>query len=364
MGGRTTLLRMVSSSNGASSSSPASPNPLRLPVLDGVVRWLRDFDDPVVRLLVATRLDRSGRVSPLPAGETDLETLRSAAAISPLVTRATASQHLDGSWGDSDHRERRILTTFWMAKAFADLGLSWLPQWVRAIEFLAARAQWKGIFSVDGARSGVLSCYVGMAGSLYLAGGRRDLAEPQIRWIEQYQDVRRHGEPQRSPPAHRFYECLETGHGGCMTSTTCAIGLIKTGKALRTWVAGGFADRVAGELVQAIRESFLERNLFQTSDGSILPLGERVSHAADWLEPTFPLDWRTDLIEVIDFVNHTGPADVRMQAALDELAARQLDDHTWPLRRVFRPMHLPALERRSRRCGSPYVTLRAVAAVT
>lgn len=331
-------------------------------MLDGLWSWLGRFDDAVVRHLISVRA--GGAPVAEPGTATDRTALRAEVATSPLVTRSLASQHLDGSWGDSDHPERRILTTFWMAKAFADLGLSWLPQWSQAVDFLAHRAIWNDTFTVDGSRSGILSCYVGMAASLFLEGGRADLAEPQIRWIERYQDVRRHGVPLRATPAEPFCDCLSTDHGGCMTATTCGIGLIKTGLALRAWVDRTPTDRAAAELLEAIRASFLDRELFHTGDGSVLPLGERTSHAADWLEPTFPLDWRTDLIEVIDFVNHTGPPDRRMQPALDELAARQLEDHTWPLRRVFRPIHLPALERRSRRCGSPYVTLRAILAVS
>lgn len=352
---------MVSSTQGTSSSSPGTASDLRFPVLEGLWSWLGRFDDPVVRHLIAVRAGGPTGLGDIGADPT---VLRNEAATSPLVTRSLASQRLDGSWGDSDHPERRILTTFWMAKVFADLGLTWLPQWSQAVEFLAGIAHPDDVFSVDGSRTGILSCYVGMAASVYLEGGRRDLAEPQIRWIERHQDVRRHGQSLRLLPAEPFCDCLTVSHGGCMSDTTCGLGLIKTGMALRAWVTDNPRDLGSAELLGTIRESFLERELIHTGDGSVLPLGERASHASDWLEPTFPLDWRTDLIEVVDFVNHTGPPDRRMQAALDQLVARQLEDNTWPLRRVFRPIHLPALERRSRRCGSPYVTLRAILAVT
>ena len=78
---------------------------------------------------------------------------------------------------------------------------------------------------------------------------------------------------------------------------------------------------------------------------------------------TFPLDWRTDLVEVLDVVARSGPGDARLRPALDHLAAQQLPGGGWPLQRSLRPPGLPALERRSALRASPWATLRVVDAL-
>ena len=80
-----------------------------------------------------------------------------------------------------------------------------------------------------------------------------------------------------------------------------------------------------------------------------VPLGGSGGQAERWLEPTYPLDWHTDLIEVVDLVTGSGPADRRMQPALDKLADAQLQDGSWPLRVTFPPADVAPLEQRSKR---------------
>jgi hypothetical protein len=147
-----------------------------------------------------------------------------------------------------------------------------------------------------------------------------------------------------------------------MAETSCLIGLLKTGRALRAWDALS-PDAGAAELVAAIREAYLERRPMYRSNGEIVPIGIFSGSPDRWLLPTFPLDWHTDLIEVLDFVARSGPADVRMQPAIDPLSESRLADGTWPLRHAFRPTFLAATERRSRHRGSPMTTLRVAAAL-
>jgi hypothetical protein len=336
-------------------SDPDSGAVLEVPPLAGVRQALASLSDPLVDLLVAIHLDR--------VSEVELGPLRAKAHLSPIVQLSFGSQASDGSWGEAADPRGRILPTLWMAKALAELGLDRHPGWTQAVEFLATRAHTDdGVMSIDGHRRGVLSCYVGIAAMTYLLGNRVDLAEPQIRWIQAYQDVRRNGRQLRPTPVEVWHRDLATRFGGCLANTTCAVGLVKTGHALAAWNRLEPDDHIT-ELIRSIRQSFLERCLFRTGGGTILPLGVTPGHASDWLEPTFPLDWRTDLIEVLEFVTSTGPPDEGLQPALDQLAQRQLPDRTWPLRRSFRPKHLPALERRSTRQGSPYVTIRVVRAL-
>lgn len=146
-----------------------------------------------------------------------------------------------------------------------------------------------------------------------------------------------------------------------MSATTCLVGMAKTGQALRCWSTTHPDPRVDA-LLGVIREQFLERELFRASNGSVLPLGVATPNAERWLDFTYPLDWRPDLIEVIDLVA-SGSFDRQLQPALDRLVTSQLPDGGWPLQRVIRPDALPSLERRNQRRASPYVTLRVVCAL-
>lgn len=302
-------------------------------------------------------------------GVTAAEGARAAA-----VVAAAAQQRRDGSWGDAADWRRRVMPTLWMVATLADLGATHNDGWTRAAGFLgSAAATDGGVFSRTGTPEGVLSCYVGIVATAWLLGGRRDLAEPQVRWILRHQDVRHDGASARRLPVEPYHRGLATRYGGCLADTTCLIGVIKAGRALELWLrtaptrvpaTGGDLDHAeVRELLGAFRGALLARSLMHRGDGGILPLGSPTGDPERWLLPSFPLDWRTDLVEVLDLVARTGPADARMQPAVDRLAALQLADGTWPLRRSHWPQQLAPLERCDRRRASHLVTARVVRAL-
>ncbi len=327
---------------------------LELPSLAGAVAYLRSIQDSYIELGVALNLDDASEAAVAP--------IREEVAESSLVKRALATQRSDGSWGEHDRAAGRILPTLWMAKALAELGVgAFHPGWDRAAGFLATTAHTDGgVFSISGHRDGVLSCYVGIAASMYGQAGRRDLAEPQVDWILRYQAVGRNGLRLRSDTPQEWEPHLAKRYGGCMAQTTCLVGVVRTGQAMIGWVA---AKPAAGELIGSMREAFLERNVIYRSSGGVIPLSVVPAKAESWLMPAWPLDWRIDLIEVLAFLGRSGPPDERMQDAVDRLVSFRLPDGTWPLRRTYRPQYLDLLERRSGRRGSPMITLRAVTAL-
>lgn len=294
------------------------------------------------------------------------------------IGRVLAAQRADGSWGDADDVRRRVLPTLWTVSLLGDLGLGGTDAWHAGAELLARRATTDdGTFSRDGRREGVLACYVSIAATTFLLGGRRDLAAPQVAWLLRHQDVRDHGASRR-PEVTTYHPALATRYGGCFAGTTCLIGVVKAGRALEMWsrdpavsagtvsggtVSAGPSFSACGEALTAIRDALLDRHLMFRRDGGVVPLGTAPTRAHEWLLPTFPLDWRTDLVEVLDVVARTGPADQRMQPALDHVASLQLPDGGWPLLRSFWPRGVPALEPRTGRRPSRAVTERVVAAV-
>ncbi|MEX1345327.1 MAG: hypothetical protein AB1Z63_11695 [Candidatus Limnocylindrales bacterium] len=322
------------------------------PRLEAARSWLSGHDDPRTAVVVA-RL--------MASGPDDLAAARARLTGSSVVREAFARQRPDGSWGEAEDARSRILPTLWMVKLLAELGIDdGDDRWQAGVGFLAGRAHAStGVFSSDGTDAGVLSCYVGIAGETYLRGGRADLAEPQVAWIVRHQEIRVGGGSRRQPTPVLWDERLRMRYGGCMASTTCLIGLVKTGHALRRWLERS-ADEPASEMLDATREVFLERRLLYRGDGSLLSLGGSGAQAERWLEPAFPLDWHTDLVEVLDLVAVPGVADERVRPAIERLAATQLADGSWPLRVSYVPPDVPALERRSRQRGSTFVTSRIV----
>lgn len=290
--------------------------------------------------------------------------------VSVAVGSVAERQRGDGSWGSADDVWRRVLPTLWTTAVLAELGATRDPATVAATTFLSAHAATQdGVFSRDGRRDGVLACYVAIAATTYALCGRPDLAQPQIEWIMQYQDVRERGVSLRGG-VERYHPGLAHRYGGCLASTTCLIGVVKAGRALEVWrrTAPDPVPLVDGrdvdELLAVMREALLVRRLMLRSDGRTLALGTPPARAEEWLQPSFPLDWRTDLVEVLDLVARTGPADERMQPALERLAALQRPDGGWPLLRSFWPAGFPSVEPRSSRRSSRLVTSRVVAALT
>lgn len=285
------------------------------------------------------------------------------AETSEQVEQAIAEQNDDGSWGDHGEPRGRILASLWMTKTLAELGYASDPAVDAAGQFLtSAASSERGVFSIDGQRSGVLSCYVGIAAGLYAAAGLDEQANAQVEWILRYQDVKCGGVSRRENEVGIWSDALTWRYGGCLASTSCLIGLVKTGIGLLAWrERSGSAD--ADALLGQMAEALLEREVFKSTSGTTLPLGTPPRRANDWLLPTFPLDWRVDLIEALHLVAHVLGNDSRMEAAVAIVGEQQLTDGAWPLRRTFRPDHLPLLERRSQTAGSTVITRRVVNAL-
>jgi len=323
---------------------------LALPSLERAVEYLESCNDPAVTL----------RLTLLRNPRADVASLRGQVASMPNVRAAFEIQRPDGSWGDHDRAANRVLPTLWTVKTLGEMGLAEGHEgWEKAVDFLVAHGHTdEGVFAINGSRDGVLSCYVGLAAIVYLSGGLRTLAHPQLEWIRRHQEVRVAGEERRDDPLEEWSPHLKTKYGGCMAETSCLVGLLRSGRALAS-----SGCEWAPPLAATIREVFLERRLLYTSGGGIVPLAVSPKKAASWLEPTFPTDWRVDLIELVEFVARTGPGDERMQDAIDKIVEYQLPDGTWPLRRAFSPDYPGGLERPRLRKPSPMITMRVVEAV-
>ncbi len=332
---------------------PGRAGGLTLLDLGDTLSWLVESDHPAALLLIARA--GSARALKINVVHEQGRLLRTTE-----VARAIADQRDDGSWGVSDEPIRRVLTTLWTTKALVDMGLDGGCKPVaRAVAFLSRHAVSEGgVFSVDGTRRLVLSCYVGMAAEVFALAGREVEARAQVEWIRRYQEVRRETRSLRADEVERWGEGLYYRYGGCMRETTCLVGLVKAGRGLHAAgvEAGGSGG---GAALDAIRRAFLERRLMHSGSGGIVPIGVNAKDSERWLLPTFPLGWHPDLIEVLEMVASTGAPESGMQEAVDRLVGYRLDDVSWPVRRHYTPSVLKRVGRRNPGVGDPVVTARA-----
>lgn len=123
----------------------------------------------------------------------------------------------------------------------------------------------------------------------------------------------------------------------------------------------------SSDVAKAARAFLLQRELFLTSSGRVLPLVSKADaddeKRAHWLKIHHPIAYHVDLVEVLHVVTQAGTWDVRMRRAVDGLLAKQLDDGTWPLEAKGKQPGLVPLERINRRKGSAMATVRVLEAL-
>jgi hypothetical protein len=246
--------------------------------------------------------------------------------------------------------------------------------YLRCARFLCAQALHEGGFAFDGRREGVLSCYTSLF-ALLLARGRLppgaeaapdlDAAlRASLAWLERYQAVALRGADLRSAEAATWDDgYLRHRYGGCFADTSCLTGVVRCGHALCT-----AAERSAlvPALVPALREYLLERRLFQTGSGGVIPLWSKrgdTKRADQWLRITYPHYYHVDLVHALQFVAESGPYDPRMRPAIEVLLEAQLKEDAlkgeqglWPLQHKMRREFVHTPERVHQRKGSLWAT--------
>jgi hypothetical protein len=329
------------------------PTGLAFPDLDRALAWLRSRDDAAANLI----LRRAGVHVSWGAGPSrDRERL----ADSVPVVRARATQHRDGSWGENESAQGRILSTLWVVKAVTEAGLeSDEPLVSAALRFLDANAfSPDGYFSTSGTSHGVLPCYVGLSARLYAQLGCADVAARQRDWLHRYQQVAVGGEARRH--ADKWGHDLDRRYGGCFAGTSCLIGVARAAEA---WGSAG--DGPSSADFDVARQSLLERGLaFRRRDGQVLDLPSTARRPKSWTAPAFPTDWRIDLVEMLIATGAPdGTQDARAQRAIDLLSAEQRADGSWARGWHATPPYLKGFGASPRGQGNPIATARVVSAL-
>lgn len=273
----------------------------------------------------------------------------------PFVKKVQNIQHKDGSWGQNSNASRRILDTIWVLKILTDLGLDRdiCPQIETSAKFLYKNSMFSGGVSPYGENDNVLSCYTGIVANALIKAGIFDIAEESINWIINYQEVKFKNRNYNKNKTTLWHESIRTKYGGCMSNTTCLIGLVKVGHALSDYCLLK-KDKKAEKTLHAIAALLLDREIIFRSDlKTVLDLSK------DWTKPAFPLDYRTDLIEVLDLIGKTTGPTKKADHAIELLNRYSIADNEWPLLKTYHHnlWYLPERENPTKK--SEWVTLRA-----
>lgn len=288
-------------------------------VLEVTWRWLAAANHPAANLL----LRRAGKAVPWSAGA---ETDRRRLIADPVIQSAFDKQREDGSWGAAAPSEDRVLPTMWVLKTLVESGLDQETEQVHlALEFLSRVGRnRRGHFSTSWDDEGVFSCYVGLAAKTFYDAGRDDLVRYQLDWLTRFQAIRVDGIDRRE--VEDWGLSRDPGCGGCMSSTTCEIGVVRAAAAWKT-----SPSDVHREAYLVAREAVLDRGLAAEEDGSLaMELPSPGAKADGWVPPGFPLDWRIDLVTVLEGIGDSslGP-DARATRAIDLVLKMRRSDGAW-----------------------------------
>jgi hypothetical protein len=241
-------------------------------------------------------------------------------------------QHPDGSFGSQPTAEARIVSTIFAARSLHEAGLSDHPSLAPALDFLTRTAIRAGC-TIDGRPDGVLCCYTGMLARLLIGTGRHDAAEPLLNWIITYQPVAFGGTTYHQPSGPPWGDYLRHRYGGCMSDTTCLLGLAPTIGALVDAHDAGLGLPASAHL-DAMRKLLTDRQLVHGRNGSVIPLSGRTKADPDgarWLLPAFPRDYVIDLIELVELAQRLKVPIHAMTHATELIKSWRLPDGGWPL---------------------------------
>lgn len=181
-------------------------------------------------------------------------------------------------------------------------------------------------FSLSGKSDDLLACYNAMITSVLIRLDYPNYAriEKGIEWIVKYQNVSRHQTTAWKGKGIQKY-------GGCMKSTPCFVGVVKSMIALSDYV----------HKIQSENESVREK----LNDGLEYILAHKVFKRKSTAEPitkditklTFPFTYKTNIIEILRLLkNNNLMDDPRVDAAKEFLNGKKRGD-SWRANPFYKP---------------------------
>jgi hypothetical protein len=185
-------------------------------------------------------------------------------------------------------------------------------------------------FSLNGENDGILACYHSMITSLLIRlkyGGEQQI-RIGIGWILKYQNVARGLENKWSGSwAKKF--------GGCMKSTPCFIGLVKSMIALSEYkkLDNYELDIAIEEKLGKGLEYILSHELFKRKS-SVAPITKYITKI------NYPFSYKTNLIEILKLLKDNNlDSDPRCDAAKDLLISKKTKSGTWNANSLYMPKY-------------------------
>ncbi|MCG8577836.1 MAG: hypothetical protein MI810_23360 [Flavobacteriales bacterium] len=182
-------------------------------------------------------------------------------------------------------------------------------------------------FSLNGEKDDLLACYNAMITSVLFELKYENISQLQagINWILKYQNVDRNRENKWNGKAIHKY-------GGCMKSTPCYIGIVKS---MITLTAAKKRKDLNIEKVQPKLnkglEYILDHQLYQRKSNSA-PITKDITKL------TYPFTYKTNLIEILRLLKSNDKLeDQRSSNALEFILKKQKKDGFWRVNSFYKP---------------------------
>ncbi len=304
---------------------------------DGPLAWLLEPSDPSVRYRALR--DLLGRP------ETDSKVVAARADIMKTgpVPLILAKQRRGGFWGAPEdfYACSKYKGTVWTFILLAELCADGRDPRIRAAcEFLLAWSQdpasggfsYRGSKKSGGQPSGIIPCLTGnLAWALERFGfGEDPRVQKAVEWIVRYQRM-----DDGEGPAPRGWPYQREP---CYGRHTCAMGIVKTVKALAEIPPGRRTPDVRRFLDEAA-EYLLKHRVYKRSHDPSTP-GKPF-----WTKLGFPTMWRFDTLETLDLLVGLGVRDERLRDAVDLVRSKSGASGCWRLENSFEGKIIVPLER-------------------
>lgn len=223
--------------------------------------------------------------------------------------------------------ERKPLYAIWRIIALSEIPYaSHLVYTSQVVEYIKEHLSTPSGFSLTGKETDLLPCYNAMFIEALSKLGRAETSAVQsaVKWIKRYQ------------PFERNTPDLWTGagskkYGGCIKTTPCFIGVVKSVKALMSYdKATEYQDKQIAPLILKGMDYILKHELYKRLSNKE-PINKHI------LDLAFPASYQLNVVELLDLAYITG--NIRhagSQSALDFVKNRKVKDGYWKINYVYK----------------------------
>ena len=213
------------------------------------------------------------------------------------------------------------LNLVWRLTQLAEIPYAWQhPQVIKWTNLLAQTTYTSNGFSLDGKDNSLLACYNAIITSILINLKYSDTKkiEKGINWIINYQNFKRN--EQNKWEGERIHK-----YGGCMKSTPCFIGIVKSSLALSHYVKSSYFNKnnnIINKLNQGLHY-ILDHNVYLKQSNS-LPITKDITKL------TYPFTYKTNIIEILTLLKDNNlHNDIRCSLAKSFIKQKEKKQGYW-----------------------------------